>query len=118
MIKIFEYARCSLSDPAAMTASLAGQLDTIARVSTSRGYSVQRTFIDFCSGNSHKTELDRLLNLAVVERPDAVVTADASRLARSSADLFKLRDELDDLGVRLIYAAEVEPHCPERASAQ
>ena len=66
---------------------------------------MHRIFIDKCSGkNTDRPELRKMLNY--VRDGDVLVVSEYARLARSSADMLRLVDELQAKGVEIISLRE------------
>ncbi len=104
----YEYKRVSSQDQKDSKNSIPEQARRIKEFAKQNNIKITREFEDSDSAfhDKNRDDFEKMVNLAIVERPNYIILDDSSRFARTRQVAIDIKKKLRSYGINILYASE------------
>ncbi len=104
----YAYARVSSKEQEEKKNSIPEQFYRIDNFSNSEGIVITKKFQDSSSAfhDTNRDDFTKMIELAVIERPNYIILDDSSRFARTRQVAIDTKNKLRTYGIEILYASE------------
>ena len=104
----YAYARVSSREQKEKKNSIPEQERRVAEFANKNNITITKKFQDSNSAfhDENRTDFDKMIKLALIERPNFIIIDDSSRFARTRQVSINTKKELRSHGIKILYASE------------
>ena len=104
----FSYARVSTKEQAEKKNSIPEQFNRIKKFANEQNIVIVENFYDSDSAyhDENRTDFNKMLQTAFIQKPNFIILDDSSRLARTRQVAIDTKSSLRSHGIEILYASE------------